>query len=456
MIDDGGTIAAVATPPGRGGMGTVRISGPDAEAVGAAVFRPSRDAVRPGHARASFGTALDPDGAPLDRGFLVFFRRPRSFTGEDTVEITLHGSPYLLGRLLDAAVAAGARMAEPGEFTYRAFRNGRLDLTQAEGIDDLVAARTLHQARTAFQQAEGALSRRLSGPREALVDLVARLEASLEFPDEDDTTIMRPEILGRLDAITAPLQELERSFTRGRLLRSGATVVIAGTPNAGKSSLFNRLVGHDRAIVTETPGTTRDLVSETVEVAGVPLQLVDTAGRGEAGDRIEAEGVRRADEARRGADLVLLVVDGSRPPGPEDLALLDESSPDTLVLVSKRDLTPGVDAAVLRARMTRGEVIEVSARTGEGIDALLAAIGRYLPHVAEGGDVPLTRRRQQREVVACLEALGRARAAALEGRGEELLLTDLEAAAVALGRLTGEMGGEEIYDRIFSTFCIGK
>jgi len=403
-----------------------------------------------------FGQVLGPDGSSLDHGYLTFFRAPRSYTGEDTAEITIHGSPYLLGRLLDAAVGAGARPAEPGEFTYRAFRSGRLDLAQAEAVQDLIAARTSEQARVAFEQLEGALARRLSGPRAGLVDLIARLEASLEFDDEDDTRVPRPEILGALAEIRGPLVELEGSFARGRRLREGATVSLAGVTNVGKSSLYNRLIGEDRAIVTEIPGTTRDLLAEAVEIGGIPVRLVDTAGlaplgmlgAGPLGDPIEAEGIRRAEEARRGADLVLFVLDRSRAVTQEEARMMEELPPGAVRVLNKADLEEQVDELP-------GAIV-VSALTGEGIDLLRSAIVERLGGGLDGGDVPLTRARQIAEVRACIEAIERAVVVAEEGGGEELILVDLDEARSALGRLTGAIDGEEIYDRIFSTFCIGK
>ena len=450
MTPGAGTIAAIATPAGRGGLGMVRISGPEAAAVCRSVFRPEEaNGDRPPHARARFGLAVGPDGASLDRGYLTFFRGPRSYTGEDTAEISLHGSPYLLRRLLDAAFQAGARAAEPGEFTWRAFRNGRLDLAQAEAVDDLVEARTAHQARVAFEQVEGALSRRLSAPRQALLDLIARLEAGLEFSEEEETALPREQLRRRLRELQAPLQELASSYHRGRILRDGATAVLAGLPNVGKSSLFNRLVGEPRAIVRREPGTTRDLVSETIDLAGVPLRLVDTAGVGDGGDAVEAEGMRRAEEARRGADLVLLVLDRSRPLVEKERALLSALPPDGIVILNKSDLTAKLQKSELPA------AIPVSALRGDGLEELREALAARLGRDG-GGDVPLTRRRQHEEIKRCLDGLARAAAAAESGAGDELILTDLDEARGALGRLTGEIGLEDLYDRIFSTFCIGK
>ena len=458
MIEAQDTIAAVATPAGTGGIGMVRISGPGTPGICRAVFRPadpSRWERRPPHARASFGLLVDPDGEPLDRGYVTYFRSPRSYTGEDTAEITVHGSPFVLGRLLDTALRAGARTAEPGEFTYRAFLNGRLDLAQAEAVSELIAARTAHQARVAFEQAEGSLARVLAPARNQLVELVARMEAALEFPEEDGTGMRRHEVVVLLDAIRDGVDALAASYEHGRVVRHGATAVLAGAANVGKSSLFNRLIGSPRAIVTEVAGTTRDLLSESVELEGIPLRLVDTAGLGLPSDPIVAEGMRRAEEARRGAEVVVFVADRSRPMQPRELEWLAASPPNTLVVLNKCDLPPARDAGWGRQQQPGRRRLETSALTGQGIDDLRRELAGALG-AEGGGDVPVTRRRQRDELLRCSASLDRAQDAVRTGRGEEEILVDLHEARRYLGRVTGHVDMEAIYDRVFSSFCIGK
>jgi tRNA modification GTPase len=302
LTDD--TIAAIATPPGRGGIGVVRISGPDAPSIAASLTRCASLEPR----RATLTTLRAPDDTSIDRTIVTFFPAPHSYTGDDVIEVSAHGSPVVLDAILRAAIAAGARLAEPGEFTLRAYLNGRIDLVQAEAVADLIDAVTPLQARTAFDQLEGTLTERLHAIDERLMDLIARLEASLDFPDEGYHFITRDEASSALTQIGGAIDELLADAVRGRMIREGCTAVVVGRPNAGKSTLFNRLVGAARAIVTDVPGTTRDLLTERLDIAGIPFTLVDTAGlRDAAADPIEQEGIARARQAHAVA-LVALVV----------------------------------------------------------------------------------------------------------------------------------------------------
>jgi tRNA modification GTPase len=456
LRDLSSTLVAIATPPGRGGVGCVRISGDDAPRIAAALFSAAseRDEARPGTAR--FGRFLGRDGAALDHGYLVEFEAGRSFTGEATAELWPHGSPAVLAELLETAMAHGAVAAGPGEFTYRALSNGRLDLARAEAVRDLVEARTLYQARVAFAQAEGALSRRLAPLRLALEEWIARGEAAVEFVDEAETHLPKGDLHGPIDELLDTCRSLLAGFRTGRVVRDGATLAMVGLPNVGKSSLFNRLLDRERAIVTELPGTTRDTLEEQVNLDGIPLRLIDTAGLREVADPVESEGVRRAEQAREEADLVLLVLDGSRPMDELERAAIEralgeEEKDRTVLALNKSDLKrgPGRD-------LPPGTALTVSALTGDGIDDLRAELRRRLVGGGILEDPIVTDSRHARALEAAAAALERAREAARGGLSDELLLEDMREARGQIGEITGEFGNEALYDRIFSTFCIGK
>jgi len=453
MHDLSVTVVAVATPPGRGGVGCVRISGPDAGKVAASVFRPARSGRSDGIP--CFGRFLDRDGRAIDHGYRVLFPADRSYTGEPTAELWTHGSPAVLVAVIEAAVEAGAAPAEPGEFTYRALRNGRMDLARAEAVRDLVAARTLYQARVAFAQAEGALSRRLAPLREELAELIARTEAALEFVDESEVHLPRGDLERTVARVTEACSWLLAGFRKGRVVREGATVAITGLPNVGKSSLFNALLSRERAIVTDVPGTTRDTLEEYLDLGGIPVRLVDTAGLREGADAIEREGVRRARAATAEADLVMLVLDGSRGIEPREREVLGASAgPEeqrAVVVVNKIDLPGASDAAIPSPGALR-----VSARTGDGLDALRSALRERVAGAGPLEDPVLTDVRHARAVEQAAAALERASRAAESGLSEELVLEDLRDAMHNLGSITGEFTTEDLYDRIFSTFCIGK
>jgi tRNA modification GTPase len=447
------TLAAVATAPGRGGVGCVRISGPDAYAIGGALFRARGGLELPGDGRPRFGTFLDVDGAGLDHGYLVAFRPERAFTGEPTVELWTHGSPPVLDALTRAAVARGACLAGPGEFTYRALRHGRLDLARAEAVRDLIAARTLYQARVALAQLEGALARRLAPVRESLIDLAARAEASIEFADEAETHLATGRLAAGLEQARASAAALFAEAQRGRIVREGARVALSGMTSVGKSSVFNRLLGRERAIVSPTPGTTRDTLEETVEIAGIPVTIIDTAGVRPTSNVIEVEGVRRARVAAGEADLVVVVLDSGRDLDDHEREVLaartEEEPRRTIVLANKIDLPESAARGLPWA-----SAIPVSALTGQGFDALHDAMCRALQGEGSLEDPTITNVRHALALERAVSALDRARNAL--PLGEEIVLEELRMALDALGEIGGEVGSDDLYDRIFSTFCIGK
>jgi tRNA modification GTPase len=454
------TIVALATPPGRGGIGVVRLSGPDAHAIACRLMRRTRLEPR----QATYGHVIDPalPGAEaagaLDQVVATWFAAPHSYTAEDVVEIGAHGSPPLLVRIVELAIAAGARLAEPGEFTLRAYLNGRLDLVQAEAVADLVAAVTPLQARAAMDQLEGTLTRAIGGIDRRLFDLTARLEASLDFPDEGFHFVARDQAAAEIEGIAGDLSALVREGRAGRLLREGTLVAIVGAPNAGKSSLFNALVGADRAIVTEVPGTTRDVLSETVDLLGLPVTFVDTAGLRETSDAIEAEGVRRAEQARAVAALTLLVVDGSEkfPPTPRGAAGSSEPAPgNRLVVVNKCDLPLAWSPAELEA--PSGTVVQVSARRGDGLPELRQRLVSMLTAREGWRDPPaVSNVRHVQLLETAGAAVQRAHAAAMAGATEELVLVELTQARDALEAITGRRAPDDLLHHIFSRFCIGK
>ena len=466
------TIVALATPRGRGALGTVRLSGAHARALARRLFRPWRDdPAFPPERTAVTGTALCPGGAAetetigragdaeaIDRGVLVFFPAAGSPTGEDLVEVTLHGSPTVLDLFVRGAVRAGARPALPGEFSYRAFLNGRLDAIQAEAVDDLVRARTAHQARAAYRQQSGALSRAVEEPRRLLVEWLARLEGSIEFSaTEEEDFLDRDGLLAGIVAIRETLAYLLGTAERGLALSRGARVVLSGPVNAGKSCLFNALVGFDRAIVSPHPGTTRDFIEAEVDWEGIPMTLVDTAGnrREESPDPVEREGRRRGAAVQREADLVLWLLDGSgkdMEPAPEPVS----GGPLRLVIVSKTDAgwPEDHDAAAAAAG---GPFLRVSARTGEGLPQLRAQALELLAPGWDRSETPVvTRIRQQSCLAAAVRELDDGSELASQGAGEELVVVPMHRCLERLAELTGRGGLEEIYDRIFASFCIGK
>jgi tRNA modification GTPase len=481
------TIAAISTPPGRGGIGIVRLSGPQAAAIAAQLVRPRQPLE---HARARLADVVDIQEAAgamneaagtvqgaedadnphtdfriIDEALVTFFAAPNSYTAEDLVEIAAHGSPVVLELLLRRALELGARLAEPGEFTQRAFLAGRLDLTQAEAVRDLIDAQTLTQARQAASQMGGALSHRAAPAKQSLVELIALLEAGIDFAEDDIDVTGKAEIARRIGEITPPLAALEASFARGRIVHDGLTLAIVGRPNVGKSSLFNRLVERDRAIVTASPGTTRDLVTERISLDGIPIELVDTAGFREGARELleEAEqlGILRSDEALADAALVLIVLDATQPVSNEDDRLLAavEGRP-AIIALNKSDLVErnsvaGEKKPVFAARAGVAAV-STSALTGEGIAALRERILSLATGGAAAEPGMLTNLRQHQAVATALSALADATKANGDAIPHEMILLDLYRALWALDSLTGQTTSDDILNLIFSTFCIGK
>ncbi len=460
-LDD--TIVAVATAPGRGGIGVVRISGPQARAIAEPMLRLHRPLEA---GRAIFGVLVDTgelvdtaagESSRLDEVVATFFAAPHSYTTDDVVEISAHGSPVVLRRIVEMAIAAGARLAEPGEFTMRAFLHGRIDLTQAEAVRDLIESQTLFQAKTAAQQLEGSLSRRIHPIKQMLVELIATLEAGVDFAEDDVSVLPADQILARIEKVHAPLQQLADSFAFGKLVHDGLTLAIVGRPNVGKSSLFNRLVERERAIVTATPGTTRDLVSETVALNGIPIHLIDTAGIRAAADEAERIGIQKSYEALADADVVLVVTETNATAADQQqdekmLSALDGRK--AILVANKADLhraasTPPANGV---PRVT------TSAISGDGIAELRAEILRQVGGHA-GAQVEsgfITNTRQQALIQESLTALAAAEKAVAAHTPHEMLLLDLYATLRPLDALTGQTSAEDILHLIFGTFCIGK
>lgn len=451
------TIVATATPGGTGAISVVRLSGPDAFLFAGRLTGLSLTDAPPRTLRRC--SVRNASGEILDAALAVFFPEPHSFTGEDVAEIHLHGNPVVVETVVRAACAAGAVPADPGEFSRRAFHRGKMDLTQAEGLCDLIAARTEEAARSALRQMRGGIREEIVSLRERLLSLLTLQEAAIDFAEEDDVpAVTSGQLTERVSEIMTKLEGLLRSYEAGHRFRDGATVVIAGVANVGKSRLLNRLAGEERAIVTETPGTTRDYLHADVSIGGVPVTLIDTAGLRETADPVEREGVRRSREIVATADLVLFVLDGSRTAVAEDRSAYEEvASLPHLVLLNKSDLAVAEEGSGFAGPGKRG-VMCLSAKTGEGIGDLVAAVAREVAP-AEGAiraQAPLTRARQRLAVERALSALSRASAAAEEGLPLEFPAADVREAAGALAELLGEVAPEEVLDAIFGAFCIGK
>ena len=451
------TIVAVATPPGRGGLGVVRLSGPRAATIAGALLDRS-EPLRPRHA--TVARVLDHTAAAataVDQVVATAFPRSGSYTGDDVVEISGHGSPVLLDRIVALARGFGARLAEPGEFTLRAYLNGRLDLVQAEAVADLIEAVTPLQARVAFDQLEGTVTVRIREVDRQLFDLIARLEASLDFPDEGYHFVEAAEVAQAVGAIRRQVETLLDGAARGRLIREGCQVVILGKPNVGKSSLFNRMLGVARAIVTPVPGTTRDLVTEVTDLDGLAVTLVDSAGIRSARDAVELEGVSRARGALGVAAAAVVVVDRSRPLEQEDFAVLEETAPlGRLVAVNKVDEPASWARGSLRLDAETA-VVEVSARTGEGLDRVRPALRDVLTGGEPVRDTPAVANSRHIGLLERVgDALGAAEDAAATGAAEEFVLADLQRGRAALDELTGKRTPDDVLRHIFERFCIGK
>jgi tRNA modification GTPase len=456
--DTADTIAAISTPFGEAGIGIVRLSGPRACAIARRLFRPHRPRPEWRSHRLYLGHIVDPQGEIIDEVMVCIMRAPHSYTRDDVVEINCHSGYGVLRRILDLALTAGARLARPGEFTLRAYLSGRIDLTQAEAVLEVIQARTETHLQVAAEHLHGGLGRRLRQVRQDLLDLLARVEAALDFPEEAGE-LSGAAIKESLEAQQDCLQNLAGTYEAGRLLREGLLVVIAGRPNVGKSSLLNRLLDMERAIVTEIPGTTRDLVEESITLGGVMVRFSDTAGLRPAQDRVEELGIARTRERLQQADLVLYLVDGSAPGAPEDAAALAElTGQPGLLVVNKIDLPQGVADGELSG-LTTWPLIKISARTGQGIGTLREAIVAQ----ALGGGLKMqgeviTQARHHQHLGQCLSYLGQSQdlLATYDPPPWELVALELGAAIHELGEITGEEVGEAILDRIFGQFCLGK
>ncbi len=397
----------------------------------------------------------DPHQQRIDEVVVTFFQKPHSYTTEDTLEISAHGSPVVLRHIVELCLARGARLAEPGEFTMRAFLNGRLDLTQAEAVRDLIDSQTLFQAKVAAQQLEGSLSKRLKPIKQKLVELIALLEAGIDFAEDDVSIAPDTTILEHIAGVRRPLEELSASFAYGKLVHEGLTLAIVGRPNVGKSSLFNRLVERERAIVTAQPGTTRDLVSETVAIGGIPVQLVDTAGIRRALDEAESIGIRKSMEALADADLVLVVLDATQPISDEDRELLSQVEGRSAIAVENKADVADFQLSAVSSRLPR---VRTSALTGEGIPELRAGILQQVGGEA-GAQIEsgfLTNVRHQKLVSDSLSALAAAKSAMCARVPHEMMLLDLYNALRPLDEITGATTTDDILNLIFGSFCIGK
>ena len=455
-------IAAIATGHSPTAIGIVRVSGQGCFACCDRVFRAfngspfSQQTPR----NMVFGEMLDAQGRVIDQGLAVRFPGPRSYTGEDSAEFHCHGSPVVLRELLSALFAAGARQAKAGEFTQRAFLNGRLDLTQAEAVIDLIDAETAAAARNAAAQLDGGLRRVLEPIQDALLDITSRFYAVVDYPDEDIEDVQPEQVAEALSSAEGQLTALLATCQRGKVLKSGVRTAIVGRPNAGKSSLLNALAGYERAIVTDIPGTTRDTVEESVLCGGVLLRLIDTAGIRDTEDIVEQKGVERSRQAITSADLVLAVVDGTeKPTGVGEIFRLAAECPHWIAVYTKRDLAPPymVLASSPAPAAPPAASVSLSSVTGEGLDKLEKAVSSLFPagDPKEAGSL-LTDQRQEEAVRRARDAVRRAREALESGLTPDAVLTDAEEALDALGELTGRTAKEEIVSRIFSRFCVGK
>jgi tRNA modification GTPase len=454
------TIAAISTPLGVGGIGIVRISGPQTREILGKVFRRRRGRGPLLSRRFYLGDIIRPrQTTVIDEVLAAFMEKPRTYTREDVAEIQAHGGALVLREILEAVLQCGARLAEPGEFTKRAFLNGRIDLTQAEAVIDLIQSKTRRSLEMANLQREGRLGMEIRRIREDLLNLMALLEAGIDFPEEEIPELSGEEVNRRLQGALEKLDLLLRTYDRGKIYRDGVSAVIIGRPNVGKSSLLNALLREDRAIVTPIPGTTRDVIEEMVNVRGIPLKIMDTAGLHPAWEQVEVEGVRRTRERLAHADLVIWVLDGSEPITTQDLDILPQVQPGkTVVAVNKNDLPRRLDPHDLREHLAGAPLISVSALLHSGIDRLEEAIGELVLDGKQdsSAEILLSNLRHKQALERAREGLAQALATSGANLSAEFISVDLGRALQALGEIVGETTSEDILDRVFSQFCIGK
>ena len=456
------TIAAIATPPGIGGIGLIRVSGTEAEGIARRLFRTARplDAFLSHHLY--HGEIVAPEtGAVLDDVLVAFLKGPHTYTGEDTLEISCHGGPLILRTVLAEVVRAGARPAERGEFTKRAFLNGRLDLSQAEAVLDLITAKTPEGLTAAVDRLKGKLSGRIETIRNAIIDLLAGIEAAIDFAEDDGVVEAPGAGLPEFQTAIDDLLSLAATYRRGRIIREGIGVVIAGRPNVGKSSLLNRILGEKRAIVTPIPGTTRDFIEETVNIGGIPVRLTDTAGIRPPENAIEKEGIDFVWERLATADAVLVLLDGSMELTPEDQGLLAQMQAKPMIpVINKSDLPQRLDEALLRGLLPEGTppAVRISAKYGDGIDRLTAAIQEMIlaTPAEETPEAMIADLRHKIALERAAECLIRAREGLRDGLPSELAALEVREALDSLGEITGRTTSEEVLDRIFANFCVGK
>ena len=456
----GDTIAAISTPVGMGGIGIVRCSGPRAQAIAGHIFRRKEGPGQLLSHRFYLGEIIRPrDGTILDEVLLVFMRQPKTYTREDVLEIHCHSGVLILREILQTVLESGARLAEPGEFTKRAFLNGRIDLTQAEAVIDLIQSKTQRSLELANRQRSGRLAGEVRRIKERLLDLLAFLEVGIDFPEEEVPELSPPEVARQLLDTRNDLDALLRTFEEGRIYREGIAAVIVGRPNVGKSSLLNCLLREERAIVTAIPGTTRDVIEEVVNIEGIPLRVMDTAGLRHARDAIEEEGVRRTRERLDQADLTIWVVDGSEPLSAEDLEILPQVRPKkTVVAINKNDLGQRFSPEDLQGRMPEALLIPISALYGSGIESLKKAIQTLVLNgrLESSAETVLSNLRHKQAIEVALEALSEGLKSLEANLSWEFVTLDIRRALEALGETVGETISEEVLDRIFSQFCIGK
>lgn len=456
MLED--TIIAISTPHGYGGLGVVRLSGKGALAVAGRIFRPKERVGRPFPVRrAIFGNVCEgADGAPLDEAFLTYFKAPRSYTGEDLVELSCHGSPAVLEEIVRLGTKAGARPAQRGEFTLRAHVNGRLDILQAEAVNDFIRAASLAQARISFRQLSGSLSRRMARLRRSLVRLTARLEAAIEFPEEG-LRAARGGPSRSLEALIAELRDLVAGYDVGRALGEGLTVAITGRTNVGKSTLFNALLEEDRAIVTAYPGTTRDYLREKIVVEDFVFNLVDMAGLGRAAHPVEKTGIAIGERIARGADGLLIVLDASRKETAEDERLLKKyRDKKKIVVLNKIDLPVRIDRKKIAGLAGGAPLVELSALKGRNVVGLRKALLHALAPARMDEDEVILHARQKDILRDILQGLERAAGLLGAGHSDEICAEEIRKALELVGRLTGEVRVDEVLDDIFGRFCVGK
>jgi tRNA modification GTPase len=450
------TIVALSTPPGRSGIGVIRISGPSALELTRSLLRDESFDPEPQSVFLKPLRELD-GGEVLDRALITYFKSPRSFTGEDVVELSCHGSPPLLLSVIDSLLYLGARAADPGEFTMRALTNGRLNLTQAEAIRDLIDAQTHAAVRQAARQLGGELSARLQPLKDSLLEIIVPLESSLEFVEDDLPEDLTRQVSQKLSTLAETVKSLAGTFRKGRLLKEGLHVTLAGRPNVGKSSIFNSLLRLERAIVTDIPGTTRDTLSEVIDIEGVPVLITDTAGVRTSSDKIEQLGVERTRRAIVDADLIVVVLDGSQPLAPEDLEIIKDAAQSRfLIALNKNDLgAPDVER--IRDLGEGAAILSVSAKTGAGLDSLCAAIIEpFSAHETFAGNFIITNARHYDLLRRTESAILGSKDLLFQRASEELILVGLYDALRFLGEVTGETTPEDVLSQIFATFCIGK